>query len=161
MMVEPLKEHAWLQKFVGAWSYEGEAFMGPDQPRAKFTGRESVRSVGGLWIVAEGRGTMPGGGVGTALLTVGYDPQKERFVGSWVGSMMASMYVYEGRLDESGTVLTLEAEGPNCVDEGKTAKYRDIYEFKSADVRMLRSEMQGADGQWQEFVRAEYRRSSS
>lgn len=59
---EPQKEHRWLQKLVGEWTFEGEAPMGPDKPPEKFKGTERVRSLGDLWFVAEGQGEMPGGG---------------------------------------------------------------------------------------------------
>jgi Protein of unknown function (DUF1579) len=36
-----------------------------------------VRSLGGLWILAEGQGEMPGCGAATTVLTLGYDPQKQ------------------------------------------------------------------------------------
>jgi hypothetical protein len=32
MQAEPQKEHQWLQKLVGEWTYETEAIMEPDQP---------------------------------------------------------------------------------------------------------------------------------
>ena len=81
MKVEPQKEHQWLQQLVGAWTSEAEATMEPGKPPQKFTGTETVRSVGGVWVVAEGDGEMPGGGVGTTVMTLGYDPQKKRYVG--------------------------------------------------------------------------------
>jgi len=156
---EPQKEHQWLQKLVGEWTIEGEAEMGPGQPTSKSKGAESVRSLGGLWFLAEGKGEMPGGGEATTLMTLGYDPQKRRYVGTWVGSMMTHLWVYEGELDAAGRVLTLAAEGPNMAAEGKTAMYRDVIEFESNDHRTLTSYMQGDDGQWQRFMTAHYRRT--
>jgi hypothetical protein len=68
MQIEPQKEHHWLQKLVGEWTYETEASMGPDQPPEKATGTESVRSLGGLWIMAEGQGEMPGCGSAITII---------------------------------------------------------------------------------------------
>jgi hypothetical protein len=65
MNTEPQKEHQWLQKLVGEWTYETEAMMSPDQPPERATGTESVRSIGGLWVVGEGQGEMPCGGAAT------------------------------------------------------------------------------------------------
>ena len=59
MHVELQKEHHWLQKLLGEWTYEHEMPTGPDQPPSKFTGIENVRSLGGLWVLCEGRGEMP------------------------------------------------------------------------------------------------------
>ena len=167
MKAEPQKEHQWLQKLVGEWTYETEAVMGPDQPPEKATGTESVRwlskpvlgpSLGGLWILAEGQGEMFGCGAVTTMLTLGYDPQKQRYVGTWIGSMMTYLWVYDGELDAAEKVLTLNAEGPSMVGEGKMAKYRDVIEFKGNDHRLLTSHVLGDDGQWHKFMTANYRR---
>lgn len=82
MKAEPQHEHQWLQKFVGEWTYEIEASMGPDQPPEKTTGIERVRSLGALWIVAEGQGGMPDGDTATTMLTLGYNPQTKRYLGT-------------------------------------------------------------------------------
>lgn len=159
MKAEPQKEHEWLHQLVGEWTYEAECSMGPGQPAMKSGGSERVRSLGGLWVVCEGEGEMPGGGPATMIITLGYDPKKQRFVGSFVGSMMAQMWVYEGSLDAAGKVLTLDTEGPNFADAGETmSKYQDIIEIESVDHRVLRSRTLGEDGQWREFMTAHYRR---
>lgn len=158
MMAEPQKEHGWLERLVGEWAYEAEAVMAPGQPPVKSEGTESVRSLGGRWVVGEGRGECPGGGPAHTMLTIGYDPARKRFVGTWVGSMMAHLWVYDGWLDEAGGTLTLEAEGPSFVGEGKMAKYRDVTAFEGADHRVLTSHVQGDDGQWTRFMTAHYRR---
>lgn len=79
MKVEPQKEHEWLHKLVGEWTCEAECTMEPGKPPEKSSGTESVRALGGLWILAEGQGEMPGGGHATMMLTLGYDPQKNRY----------------------------------------------------------------------------------
>jgi hypothetical protein len=160
MQAEPQKEHEWLDQLVGEWAYKVEATMEPGQPPSRFKGSESVRSLGGLWVVAEGRGEMPDGGVGTMIMTIGYDPGKKRYVGTWVGSMMSHLWVYDGALDASGRVLTLDAGGPAASVEGRTAKFQDVIEIVSHDHRVLRSRMLGDDGAWQEFMTAHYRRSA-
>ena len=158
LQVEPQAEHRWLQKFVGEWTYEAEALMEPGKPLEKCSGTESVRSLGGLWILAEGQGQMPGGGAATMLLTLGYDPQKKRYVGTWVGSMMTHLWVYNGALDADGKTLTLNTEGPGMSVEGKLAKFRDVIEFKNDDQRSLTSHILGDDGTWQVMMTANYRR---
>ena len=161
MMAEPQKEHQWLQKLVGEWTYETEMPMGPDQPVQKFQGTESVRSLGGIWIMGEGKGEMPGGGAATMIVTIGYDPQKKAYVGTWVGSMMTHLWVYKGELDAAERVLTLNAEGPKMTPEGPaegTARYQDVIEFLSDDHRTLTSRIQGDDGEWNQIMQAHYRR---
>jgi uncharacterized protein DUF1579 len=44
-------------------------------------------------------------------------------------------------------------------DDGKKlVKYRDVIEFKSDDHRVLTSHMLGDDGEWRQFMAADYRR---
>lgn len=155
---EPQPEHQWLQKFVGEWTYETEVTMGADQPPQTATGTEQVRSIGGLWVLAEGQGEMPGCGQTTTMMTLGYDPQKQRYVGTWVGSMMTYLWVYNGELDAAKTTLTLDSDGPAMTGDEKMAKYRDAIEFKSDDHRVMTSHVLGEDGQWHQFMNTNYRR---
>lgn len=158
MNTEPQKEHQWLQKLVGEWTYETVATMEPGKPPEQFTGTESVRSLGGIWILAEGQGEMPGGDTATVLMTLAYDPQKKRYVGTFIASMMPHLWVYDGELDADERVLTLNSEGPSMAAEGKMAMYKDVIEFKSDDHRVLTSHTLGDDGQWHGFMTVNYRR---
>lgn len=156
MQVQPQKEHQWLQKLIGEWTYETEIKMGADQTPEKSTGTETVRSLGELWILAEGQGEMPGCGHATMLMTLGYDPQKQRYVGTWIGSMMTYLWQYNGELDAGETVLTLNSDGPAMTGDEKMAKYKDVIEFKSNDHRVMTSHVLNDDGQWHHFMTAHY-----
>jgi hypothetical protein len=157
MKAEPLAEHRWLEQLVGEWETEMEASMGPGLPPEIHTGVETVRSLT-VWVQCEGRSPLPDGGTATMVMTLGYDPAKKRFVGTFIGSMMTNMWVYEGELDAAGKVLTLDAEGPSFADPTKTAKYKDAIEIKNPDYRVLTSRYLGDDGQWHQFMTAHYRR---
>jgi hypothetical protein len=157
---EPQKEHQWLQRLVGEWTFEGECSMGPDQPPMKNVGRETVRSLGGLWTIGEGSGEMPDGGNCESIITLGFDPQTERFVGTFIASVMTHLWPYNGTLDATGKVLTLDSEGPSFAGDGTMAKYQDIIEFLSDNHRTLSSQVLGPDGQWVPFMKAHYRRKT-
>jgi len=156
MNEQPQKEHQWLEKLVGRWSYEVEAL---GDPPTRLTGTETVRSLGGLWIVAEGEGEMPGGGRASTMLTIGYGPKKRHYIGTWIGSMMTQLWVYEGELDEAKNMLTLKTEGPHCTVEGATAKYKEVIQLKDDRQRVFSSHILGDDGQWQCIMTAHYRRT--
>jgi hypothetical protein len=155
---EPQKEHTWLKQLVGDWTCEGVAIMGPDVPPVNFKTTDHTRSVGDVWFIGEGTGEMPDGTTSTTIATLGYDPAKQRFVGTFLGSMMTNLWVYEGTLDESGRVLTLDTEGPGLSGDGALAKYQDVIEIKSDDERTLTSFLQGEDGQWTQIMSMTYRR---
>lgn len=159
MYTQPQPEHAWLQKLVGEWTCESESVMGPGEPPQTFQGKETVRPLGGFWIIAEGQGEMPDGETACTLMTLGYDPHRKRFPGTWHGSMMSWQWVYDGELDESGRILTLNCEGPDMTgNPEKLVKFRDVHEFVSNDHRILRSYVLGDDGQWQQFMTTNYHR---
>lgn len=153
---KPTAQHKWLQKLVGEWTYESEMPTEPGKPPLRCSGKESVRTLGGLWVLAEGRGEMPGGDEGRMLLTLGYDPAKKRFVGSWVGSMMANLWVYDGVL--KGNTLTLSTVGPDFTGKKKSARYRDTIKVLGRDRRVLMSSMPGKGGKWVTFMTAHYKR---
>ena len=155
---EPQREHKWLEKLIGEWTIEGEASMEPGKPPEKYEGTLNVRSLGGLWILAECEGDMPCVGPATTLMTLGYNPQKSRFVGTFMGSMMTHLWIYDGSLDAERRVLTLDTEGPSMTDETKMAKFQDIVEFKNDDHWVLRSQVLGDGGNWHEFMMADYKR---
>jgi hypothetical protein len=157
MHTEPQQQHRWLERLVGEWTSEMECSMGPDQPPMKSSGVEVVRSLGGLWTIGEGEGEMPGGGTAKSIMTLGYDPRIDRYVGTFVASMMGHLWVYSGSLDAAEKVLTLDTEGPDFTQQ-KLAKYQDIIEFVDDDHRILTSRVQGDDGEWTHFMTAHYHR---
>lgn len=155
---EPQKEHKWLQQLVGEWTYESECVMGPDQPLMKSAGTATVRPIGGLWIADENTATMPDGSPGTMIFTLGYDPAKKRFVGTFIATMMAMLWIYDGELDAAEKVLTLNADGPSFTDPNKTAHYKDCFEIVSPDHHILSSQFQAEDGTWHRFMTSHYKR---
>jgi Protein of unknown function (DUF1579) len=112
-----------------------------------------------LWVVGEARGEMPGAGPMTSIMTLGYNPDTKRFVGTWLGSMMTHLWIYDGELDPSGRVLTLTSEGPSMADDGTMSTYQDVMEFKSDNDRVLTSRVRDKDGAWQSFMSMEFHRS--
>jgi len=144
----PADGHGWLHRLLGEWDYTGE-FVMPDGGTGTGMGTESVRSLGGYWVVGEAHGWMPGPGgfESRCIITLGFDAARGRFTGSWIGSMMPHMSHYDGALSEDGRVLTLESEGPDFTGEG-TALYRDTLAWEDEDHRRLETHMRGPDGAW-------------
>lgn len=145
-------EHRWLNKFLGDWTFDGRCPMGPGQDEMEFKGTEHVRKIGDVWIQGEGTSTMPDGTPSTMVMTVGYDERKGKIVGTWTGSMMTHMFVYEGWIEDDKRTLVLESVGPCMMDPTKDRTYRDITEFKTDDHRAFRSEMRNDDGTWTKMM---------
>ena len=157
-MAEPQREHRWLDRLVGEWTSEIECSMGPDQPPMKSRGVDVVRSLGGLWIVAEGEGEMPGGGTAKTIMTLGYDPRARSLRGD------------VRRLDDDASLALQRL--PGRVREGAHAgqpraptsparrrrSTRTCIEFVDDDHRIMTSRVLGDDGDWHHFMTAHYRR---
>lgn len=157
MRAQPTAGHHWLGKLIGEWTFESNCSMGPDQPPMLTKGREIVRSLGGLWTIGES--TMGGEETGgRSIMTLGYDPVKKKFVGTFIASMMTHLWPYEGTLDSNGKVLTLDSEGPSFVSKNEYAKYQDSIEFVDDNHRILSSRMLMHNGQWIAFMEAHYHR---
>jgi len=153
---KPSKEHEWLKQLAGEWDMRSEAkFEGGEMMTCE--GSENARMLGGFWIVSQGKMDPMGMHVET-LMTLGYDPQKGKFVGTWADSMNSHMWKYEGTLDPTGKILTLDTEGPNFMKTGVMTKFKDIIEIKDKDHKVLTSQMQTDDGKWTTFMTATYTR---
>jgi hypothetical protein len=159
MKAEITPEHAWLHRLVGEWQHEMVAIDGAEQPAGTMTGTETVRTLGEAWLLAEGLGRMPEGAQTQTLMTLGYDPAQQCFVGTWIGSMMNHLWHYRrGTLDADRRMLTLEADGPRFDGSPGLAQYRDVIEIVDADTRLLHGNLQLEDGTWSRFMTARYRR---
>lgn len=157
---EPHAMHRWLQQLLGDWISEGGCDPQPGAEAEHALGTEHGSALGDLWVILEGTGTMPDGGEARMRMTLGYDPEQNVFVGTWVGSMMTHMWIYRGTLDADQKVLTLETEGPSFEGDGKTRRYRDVITMVSPTERTLTSFGQQPDGSWTQMMLARYRKTA-
>lgn len=151
---EPTPEHQWLEKFSGEWEVTNKAFDPDGNEIMTCEGSYSARMLGSFWLIGDAIGEWAGTKV-HAVQTIGYDSEHKQYVGTWIDSVSDHMWEYTGSLNESKTKLTLEAEGPNFMGDGKMTKFRDAYEFKSPDHIVATSSMLGNDGKWVEFMRGD------
>lgn len=154
----PTAEHEWLRKLLGDWTYE-HPMSTPDGTTQTLHGAETFRAIGGYWVQGEAQGPGMDGGPSTSIMTLGFDPAKGRFVGSWIGSMMPIIWVYDGELDPGGKILRLYAEGPAFDGSNRTEPYMDVIEFIDDDYRTLSGHTKNADGVWTAFMTGHYRRA--
>lgn len=159
MHEEPTREHAWLRQLVGTWAFEGKSDMGSPEADRPYAGTETVEPLGDFWVICRMRTENADGSVDESVMTLGYDPNRARFVGSFVSGAMSYQWLYEGTLDEAGRVLTLAGEGPGMEPGEAMADYRDAIILDGPDRRMLTSAVATADGGWNEFMVLRYRRT--
>lgn len=150
----PVKEHAWLKQLEGEWELESECIVAPGQPALKCKGTETSRNLGGFWTVTEIKADMMGSQM-IGIMTIGYDSDKKKYVGTWICNMGEQLFKYEGTLD--GQALTLNTEGLNP-QTGKPVKMKDVIELKGKDLKVMTSYMLGDDGKWFQFMTITSRR---
>ncbi len=159
MHPQALEQHQWLHKLRGEWACETTALKGSGEQPDSARGHETVRSLGELWVVCGAQIDLPGGGTTDTLMTLGFDPVQERFVGTWVGSMLPWLWNYSGTLDASRKVLTLDTQGPSLSAPETLAHYRDVIEWLDDDHRVHTSHLRGPDGRWTTLMISHYRRT--
>jgi hypothetical protein len=158
-MPKPVEQHQWLQQLTGEWTTHVEATMEPGAAPITSEGTETVRSIGGFWVMAENQGDFMGAPF-TGILTLGYDTEKGRYIGTWIDSMTDRLWTYEGSVDASGKKLTLECDGPCPMRPGETVTFRESIEIKSKDHKVFTSAIQNDDGSWMTMLTIDYRRKN-
>lgn len=153
----PPSEYVLLQQFVGEWDSNAELFLEPGKPPLKWKGPEIARKVGQFWVVAESTVTFMDQEM-AGIRTFGYDSLKKKYVSTAVGSFSSHLWNYEGTVDATGKVLTMEADGPAPYAPGTLCKWRDQFEFKSADHRVFTNLVQLKDSTWVPVVKVESHR---
>ena len=157
-MPKPRAEHAWLQQLVGEWESESEMYIDAETTM-KGKGSESARSLGGFWVVTDGKATVDGiPGEAYSLLTLGFDAEKGHYIGTWVDSVTGYRWDYVGSMDATGKVLTLDTKGSCPMLGGKIANVREVITIVDEDHKTFTSSMQGDDGKWIPMLKVESRR---
>ena len=117
-MPPPGPEMKILKKEVGNWTCEIKSWSQPGaEPEVTKGSEKSFMFKGGYWVISNFSGNMMGNdfkGHGT----YGYDPQKKKYVGTWIDSLGPYMMTTEGDYDEETETLTMKGDGPG--PDGKT-----------------------------------------
>jgi hypothetical protein len=157
--IAPSKQHQWLGRLIGDWTFSHDAPDTGDARMTKIHGTESYRAIGSLWVQGEAVAPLhDGSGMSVSLTTLGWNPDTGRFVGTWIGSMMPYLWVYDGELDAGGQTLSLYCEGPAMDGSGALVPYKDVITFIDDNTRTLSGHTKDADGRWTAFMTVEYRR---
>jgi len=152
-MPKPTAQHEWLQQFVGEWKSTTKAIMpGQTEPMVS-TGTESVKPVGEFWTVTDVKATMMDQPF-TGKMTLGYDTEKAKYVGTWVDSMTGQLWQYEGTVDPATNKLTLESEG-KCPMTGQHMQFKETLELKDSNHKIFTSQMKDESGKWVTMMTSE------
>jgi hypothetical protein len=155
---EPTSQHQWLGRLIGDWTWSHDAPKTDNAQMTTVEGTETYRAIGPLWVQGEAVGPIADGGMTVSQTTLTFDPATNRFAGTWVGSMMPYLWIYDGELDASGRRLSLYSKGPSMDGTGGLEPYLDVIEFIDDNTRTLTGHTKDAEGRWKAFMTVEYRR---
>lgn len=144
----PQPEHELLKRFAGEWQFEKESAPGDGStPQKLGSGEMKAELLGGFFVVCRWSGSVYETDF-NAVQTLGYDVDKEEYSGSWVDSIMSYRWQLNGPLNSKGE-LVIAASGPGPT--GGTTKFRERYQFKSANSISVVAEML-QDEKWVTFM---------
>ncbi len=119
--VEPTQEHAHILSGVGTWEGTLTNFV-PGMPTDPVPAKETIVGIGDLWTQStfecEFMG-MPYKGTGC----IGFDPDKKKFIGTWIDNTSTHLAIMEGEIDKSGKKLIMRWQAPDMMT-GAMAPHR-------------------------------------
>ena len=154
----PSKEHEILMKDVGEWSITGKMLL--PNGFQEFTGEEKVEAIGKFWTVSHYSSDVFGGLKGSA--TIGFDPLKKQFVGTWVDSFQPAVTQMQGTYDEKTKTMTFATTGRGL--DGKPLPGKIVIHYQDENSRTFTMMHKDPTGQSDEMVKTmemTYRRKSS
>jgi hypothetical protein len=119
-------EHKVLKKDVGTWNVVMKIYpQGPDGPAIESKGEETNRLIGdGMWLISNFKGDL-GGMTFEGQGTIGYDPGKKKYTGTWIDNMKPTMDTMEGDYDAKTQTLTMYSESIDPAT-GKPMKMKNV-----------------------------------
>lgn len=148
--VKPGPEHEKLKDMVGVW----DAVM-------KVGGQESkgvmtyTLGLNGLFLFGEFKGDF-GGMAFEGRSFVTYDPNKKKYLGTWIDNMAPAIMNTEGTYDATGKVFNETMEGTGM--DGKPAKFKSTTTMVDKDTMTFKMAMCSPDGTEQPMMEITYKR---
>jgi hypothetical protein len=148
-LVTPQSEHELLKRFAGEWQFERlSPARDAAEPDVVGQGTVSAEMVGEFFVDLRWSGEVYDSEY-SAVMSLGYDIEREAYTGSWVDSIISYRWELAGGVDESSDELVLSTSGPGPA--GGEASFRERYQFHSADAITIVGEMLH-DGEWVNIV---------
>jgi hypothetical protein len=153
--VQPGPEHQKFAAAAGTWDAVVES-TGPDGKATQSKGISEQRiACGGLWLIDDFKAEF-GGAPFEGHGVLGFDPQKGKYVQTWVDSMAASPMHMEGTFDAAGKALTMGGMGIG--EDGKPQPMRHVTTWQDADTYVFEMFVPGPGGKEIRVLKITYTR---
>jgi hypothetical protein len=138
-LVTPQPEHELLKRFAGQWRFEKLSAAAEGAAPVKLgAGEINAELLGDFFVVSKWTGKAYDTDY-AAVQTLGYDVEKKAYSGLWMDSFMSYQWPLQGSMDAESKELVITASGPSPT--GGIGKFRERYQFKSADSITVVAEM--------------------
>ena len=138
---EAQPEHGVLKKDAGTWTASMKMWTGGEEP-IEATGIEVNKMIGDLWVSSTFEAEIFGQKF-TGSGTFGYDPEKKKYIGSWVDSMTPYVSHMEGTYDADSKTMTLATKGKD--PSGSPTEGKNVAVYKDKDTRIFTMYMKQGD----------------
>lgn len=152
------RAHEWLAKSVGTWDVAGLYYIGPGMDPLDATGTETVTMVGPFWQ----RGDLKielFDSVIEGITYIGFDPQRQIFVATWIDTANPYLYRYEGSYDEDTRILSLAGTNTDP-STGKPGRYHSLAGYDLPNERSLSLSVEAPGRPESEILSYEFKRRS-
>ncbi len=154
------EHHDVLKRDVGVWDAEVKIWsQGPQADPLTSPGVETNRIMeGGLWLISDFKGTVAGQSF-EGHGQFGFDPIKQKYVGTWVDSMSPFLSTMQGTYDPSSQTMTMMSEGRDPQTR-KTVKSKSEARYVDDDHRTFTMSMANPaiPGQFVKVMQIDYTR---
>jgi hypothetical protein len=150
-MPRPSPEHELLKKMAGTW--DATMKMGPMESKCV----ETSKMLGDFWLVGNFEGEFSGMKF-TGHSMMGYDPNKKKYINTWVDSFSPHFMKMEGDFDKDSKTMTFVGEGIGM--DGKPTKNKTVTKCQSDD-QMHFTMYEEKDGKWTESFTIQYKRRAN
>lgn len=120
-MPKPTDEHKRMLAGVGEWEGTLTSYWDPTAKPTPVPAHETVTSIGEFWVLSDFHCTFMGApyhGSGH----YGYDPDKKKYIGTWVDSMSSQFALMEGEMDTKTNALIMRWQAKDMT--GKVVPHR-------------------------------------
>jgi hypothetical protein len=157
-LLTPTREHQAMAREVGVWEGESSLWTAPDAEPVTSKGVETVKMIGGFWLVSDYEGEMMGQPFRGRSQTT-YDPLKKKYVATWIDSMAPILYTMEGDYDVATHTLTMMMAGVDPMT-AKPTQWKVVTRFESNDAKTFEmyQPVEGQEGKWWKSFETKYKR---
>ncbi len=146
-----------LKADVGTWDAEVKMFT-PGNPEPEVSkGTETNIMLGDMWLISHFKGSAMGSEFQGCGQT-GFDPDKKKYVGTWVDSMSPHAMTMEGTWDEATRTLTNLGTGKDPAGNEMKTKMTSVYNKDGSRTFTMYGLM---DGQEMKFMEIHYTKSKN